>query len=150
MTKAERLANANKLIEVIATCGRRFFHHDERVAKLEMDSRGRIWFIDSYSQKRIYTHYENGRWRGFTHGGSLRSLVITLRRYIVEGRTIAHHYTFGPWPKSLAGGNLWGYGDDMQKVRDAARELGILSEIQPKAEPSMASQTASSEARLAS
>lgn len=124
MSKKERLEIANKLIDVIAACGRKFFAKEERVSKFEIDARGKIWFIDAYSQKRIYTHHK-GRWRGFTNGGTLRALVENLRDFINNGTQISNPYTFGPWPDHIAQGDLWGYGDDMQAVRDAALSLGI-------------------------
>lgn len=69
--KAARVAAANELIAVIAGCGRRFFHHQGRVARLERDARGRVWFVSEWSGKRQYTHYP-GQWRRFAHGGTTR------------------------------------------------------------------------------
>jgi hypothetical protein len=42
--KALRLEKANALLRVIAGCGRRFFEHQGRVGRLELDGRGRLWF----------------------------------------------------------------------------------------------------------
>jgi len=123
--ETERLEKANQLIEVIANNGRKFFRHQDRVARLEVDGRGRVWYHDPYTQKRVYTHYE-GYWRKFTGGGTLRSLVISLKKYVKTGRklSISHFY----WPDWICGGDLWGYGEAMNPVREAAQELGIAQE----------------------
>lgn len=121
--RLERVRRANILISVIATTGRRFFfsRRDNRVAHFEMDDRGRIWFVDAHSNKRIYTHGTNGRWRGFGEGGTLRSLVCDLRDYILK----KPHRLSLAYPTWYSDGDPWGYGQDMQKVRDKADELGI-------------------------
>jgi hypothetical protein len=63
-------------------------------------------------------------WRGFSEGGTLRSLVEQLRDYIRTGKQV-HPQSFGPWPQWYCDGDLWGYGDDMQQVRDKAISLEI-------------------------
>lgn len=125
MGKSERLAACNGLLSVIADCGRRFFRHEDAVAQLELDRRGRVFFHDAYTRKRIYTHYR-GRWRGFSNGGTLKNLVEAMRDYIVKGRPIPA-CVFGPWPYHVCGGDLWGYGDDMDHVRHAAMLLGVIN-----------------------
>lgn len=120
--KASRANIANELLRVIAACGRQFFSHDGRVACFDVDGRGHVWFVDAYSQKRIYTHYRYN-WRGFTNGGTLRALVENLRDYIRTGEPPS--LGLGPWPAELCGGDLWGYGTDMQRVRTAAVALGL-------------------------
>lgn len=121
MTKIQRAEQANRFIEAIAGCGRKFFAHKGRVSRFEIDERGRVWFVDAYRPARIYTHYD-GRWDGFSEGGTLRSLVLTLRDFIRTGE--APKLNLGPWPAELCGGDLWGYGGDMDSVREAA--AGIL------------------------
>lgn len=121
--KLERLENVNALLATIASCGRRFFHHAGKHSRMRMDERGRIWFWDSYSQKEIYTHCETGRWRGFTNGGTLRSLVCGLRDYIASGDASGVH--LGPWPETFCGGDLWGYGAAMADVQAHAARLCI-------------------------
>ena len=127
-TKEDRAADCNQLLTVIGDCGRRFFYRGpgvnqpERRASFEI-RHGRVYFIDEYSGRAIYTHY-CGPWRGFSHGGKLRSLVDSLRCHIMDGRQVSPGH-FGPWPQTLCGGDLWGYGADMEKVRAAAIALGI-------------------------
>ena len=122
--RRERLAKANKAIEIIASYGRRFFYDrkTDRVARIEMDERGRLWWIDEYSGKRIYMHYD-GRWRGFTHGGTMRNLARHMKDYILYGILLPRHTLH--WPDHFCGGDLWDYGADMQTVQDKLFELGI-------------------------
>ena len=124
--KQKRVKKANKLIEVIGSCGCNFFNAPSKygLSKFEVDHRGRIWFVDGYSGKRIYLHYRYWK-RGFTQGGTIRDLVNALKEYIATGNPI-NAYHFGPWSQQLCNGDLWGYGQDMQQVRDCAFSLGII------------------------
>jgi hypothetical protein len=124
--KQERLKKVNELVKVIGSCGRRFFYYPpkDRYAALEIDGRGRIWWVDDYTQKRIYTHYRYD-WRGFSHGGTMRSLVICFRDFITKGKCVRN--AFGPWPDWYCDGDLWGYGEAMKTVRAEAQRLGIAS-----------------------
>jgi hypothetical protein len=131
-TEQLRKHEANRLLRVIARTGRNFFRHGDDVSYMEIDKRGRVWFVDSYSKRRVYTHY-SGEWKGFTNGGTLRSLVIRLRDYIKRGTPVPA-LVFGPWPEWYCGGDLWGYGDDMGAVRSEAARLGISDAIPPEGE----------------
>lgn len=131
--KRERAERVNELLRVIAGCGRRFFSQDAdrlqrmespRIAHMEVDWLARVWHWDAYSGKRIFIQHPRGKWRGFTNGGTLRALVEAFREYISHGKQVSR-FAFGPWPQDLCGGDLWGYGEDMQLVRDAAARLGI-------------------------
>lgn len=123
----ERNQRANEFITAIASCGRRFFSHNGEVSRLELDGRGRVWFIDKYSQKRIYTHYRYN-WRGFTEGGTLRSLVSQLRDFIKTGKQVSRR-AFWHDPAIHPSGDYWGYGpDDMAVVQRAALSLGIVAD----------------------
>lgn len=126
--KQERAEKINQLIKTIADCGRRFFYtkSQETYASIEVDHRGKIWFIDDYTRKRIYTHYRN-TWKGFSHGGTLRDLVIAFREFISKAKPLPK-FAFGPWPDHFCDGDLWGYGEDMKKVRDKAMSLGLISQ----------------------
>ncbi|MDH0847430.1 hypothetical protein N5D66_05710 [Delftia tsuruhatensis] len=110
MSKAERLAHANALIEVISRHGRRFFRNRESgaIARLELDARGRVWLIDEYRGARVYVAY-GGEWRGFTHGGTLRDLIAALRDYIQRGELLHPEY-IAPSCMDPKNGDIWGYG----------------------------------------
>ena len=115
MSRRDRVQVANLFLAVIASHGREFFKHGDRIARFELDDRGRVWFVDAYSGRRIYTHRRV--WgRGFTNGGTLMSLCQDLQRYVM-GRGPLPLARLGPWRKDLCGGDLWGYGADMEKVR---------------------------------
>ncbi|SCZ33073.1 MULTISPECIES: hypothetical protein [Burkholderia] len=138
-TKIERVEHANNLIRAIASHGRRFFYHadGDRYAKLELDARGRVWFVDDYTQKRVYTHDTRGRWRGFTHGGTLRSLVERMRDYITTGWPLPRGVIAPPYLGGDADGNVWGYEREAAAaVREAAFALPIMA---PPPRPSDAS-----------
>lgn len=115
--KIQRLAHANDVILSIASNGRRFFYspiHD-RVARLEITKCGRVWLHDEHSGKRVYI-YRSGRWPGFTHGGTMRSLIEAIRDYVRSGRPVQRGH-FGPWRDGF---ELWGYAPTaMQAVREA-------------------------------
>lgn len=125
-TKQQRASQANLLIAQIASCGRRFFYNqrDNRTAHMEVDQRGHIWFVDDYREARIYTHY-TGRWRGFTHGGTLRQLVELMRDYISTGAKIPLGYIA---MKNIGGGeNVWGYeNSEAQLLRRLCAKLPII------------------------
>ncbi|MFB8829101.1 hypothetical protein ACE0DR_06250 [Azotobacter sp. CWF10] len=131
--KQQRLEHCNQLLQVIARHGRRFFYsadHD-RVAILDLDARGRVWFIDDYSGKRVYTHPTGfgSRWRGFTHGGTLRSLVEALRDYIVTGEPMPRGY-IAP-ERTWTDGDIWGYGPEAAKaVREEAYAIPMFRDPQ--------------------
>ncbi len=112
-----RLQRCNQLLFQISDCGRRFFYSNGFVAYLEIDDNHRVWFHDDYSRKRIYTHRAY-LGRGFTHGGTLNSLVRWLRHYIITEEDRVKNL-LGPWPEHICHGDLWGYGDDMVLVRTA-------------------------------
>lgn len=126
--RQQRVEHANALVQVVAAHGRRFFYcvqHD-RLARIEVDQRGRVWWIDDYTGKRIFTHATpmGNRWRGFSHGGTLRHLVEMMRDYITKGTPIARGYI----APSMSYGDLWGYGEAATvAVRDAAFALPIMA-----------------------
>jgi len=126
--QAKRLENVNAFIKVIGDHGRRFFYNSksDRYAHMEIDKRGRAWFVDDYTEERIYTHY-SGEWRGFSHGGSLRSLVQVFRNHIKQGTKInAHFFTCRSW---VGGGHPWGYSSDsLEVLREEGVLLGVVAE----------------------
>lgn len=130
-TEIDRLKAANEFIKVIASCGRKFFSENADnfnkvdapfVASMEVDKHGKVWFIDSYTKKRIYTHYRYD-WKGFSNGGTLKSLVCNLRDFIKRGDTLRKEYFQPEMGEGFR--NPWGYGEDILKVKDAAVSLGI-------------------------
>jgi len=123
-TKKERAEQANRFLAAIAGCGRQFFAHNGRVSRFAVDDRGRIWFVDAYREAKIYTACKWSRWRGFSEGGTLRALVLQLCDFIRTGTPASIH--LGPWPDWICNGDLWGYGGDMETVRQAAQAAGVV------------------------
>lgn len=132
-TKDERLDVANEIIKIISRHGRHFFslNSDKRELLPAKENRiscflpilpdGKIWFLDKWTNKQIYTHYR-GEWRGFSDGGTLRRVVEMLRDYIL-GKDEVNMACFGPWPQNCCRGDLWGYGDEMETVRKEIKAL---------------------------
>lgn len=130
--RRQRCRKANALIMVIASCGRTFFRSRAgRFAYLEVDDRGRVWFISEWKGERVYTH-RSGRWRGFHHGGTLKNLIEALRDFIMKDKRL-NPYIFGPWGEWVCGGDLWGYGDDMEHIRRMAGVLGVTRKVESEA-----------------
>ncbi|MGY2364593.1 hypothetical protein ACW9IO_18730 [Pseudomonas azotoformans] len=58
MLKQQRTEQVNQVIRIIGAHGRRFFFNQvaDRYASMEVDHRDKVWFIDDYSARRIFTH----------------------------------------------------------------------------------------------
>jgi hypothetical protein len=129
-TKQERVDQANELIKIIGSHGRKFFFNKEenRFAKFELRN-GRVYFIDDYRSAAIYIDIR-GQWRGFSHGGTLRALVLDMREYIVNKTPVPRwKIVIQQLGKSDLTGNIWGYDvESAQTVRDAAYALPICKE----------------------
>lgn len=122
-----RVEHANALIQVIAAHGRRFFFNagQNAFASMSVDSNGVVWIQDDYTRMLVNTMPRDTAWKGFSHGGTLRSLVEDMRDYIVTGNTIALG-TLGP-ERMFNAGNIWGYEQDqMAAVRIEASVLPIM------------------------
>lgn len=126
--KRQRAEQVNQVIRIIADHGRRFFYSDtvNRYASMEVDNRGKVWFIDDYSGKRVFTHETvwGGRWRGFTHGGTLKDMVKQFRDYICTGEPLHPGYL---GPERFDDSNIWGYDEaGMKAVREQAGALPVF------------------------
>jgi hypothetical protein len=133
--KRQRVEHVNQAIRIIADHGRRFFYSQSvnRYASMEVDHRGKVWFIDDYSGKRVFTHETvwGGRWRGFTHGGTLRDLVKEFRDYICTGEQL-HPGCLGP--ERFDDSNIWGYDEPgMKAVREQAGALSVFRQTAAQA-----------------
>lgn len=132
--REQRKHTANVLIELIALHGRRFFFHSAsgRTARLELDPAGGVWLVDEYSGKRIDTR-SSGQWPGFSHGGTLRDLVIAVAKYVTHGERL-HPDWIAPSRNDPANGNLWGYeGSAAVAVRAACAALPIIQAFEKEA-----------------
>ncbi|SFI71182.1 hypothetical protein SAMN05216206_2807 [Pseudomonas guineae] len=132
--KHQRAEQVNQAIKIIADHGRRFFYSQASglYASVEVDARGKVWWIDDYTGKRIYTHPNTwgNRWRGFSHGGTLRDLVEAFRDYICTGKQLSPFY-LGPERHRITDGNIWGYSTEaMTAVREQAGTLPVFRQSQ--------------------
>lgn len=127
--KQKRVENANQFLQAIANCGRRFFWYskENRVSRFELAENGRLYFWDDYTNARLpLSHPKSNQWHvKFSHGGTMKRLVELLADFIRNGKPFTNQYVLGPWEDWMCRGDLWGYGDDMEKVRQSALKLGI-------------------------
>lgn len=119
----ERLHRVNELIKTISSLDRRFFYckSKDRIASFEFSDKGKLFFIDDYTGERVYpyrkVHY--GRARGFSHGGTLWSIVNWFREFIITGEKLNHMIDFE---------ETWAYSyESTMKIREKAVDLGILN-----------------------
>lgn len=129
-----RIAGVNKVIQAIASCGRKFFLYEDRVAVIEQSATGHLFLINEWNQKRIYIS-KYGAWRGFHHGGTLHALVGRMVAYIQHGEVITEDYFSA---------KHWGYHDDMQTVINAAKQVGFVKAQDTEREMSKIRKTAKS------
>jgi len=125
--KLLRCEYANRLIQVISSYGRFFFY------SRSCDSVARLTF-----DQRVYLHDEKGatievkassKWKGFSHGGTLRDLVLQMRNYVMRGERIDPAYL---GIDRRLGGNIWGYPpEQMRLCREAAQQLPIINVATP-------------------
>lgn len=112
-----RIAQANAVIDAMASHGRRFFAGRDGAPNARfLLAKGHVRFSDDYL-KLPFDPTAQGDWPHFSHGGTLRSIVEALTAYVMDGDPVPSGH-FGPWPSRLNGGDLWGYGTDaMASVR---------------------------------
>lgn len=125
--REQRCAEANEFLQAIADCGRHFFRdtgagHD---AYLSLNARRSIvWLHDDYTSSRINVGRE-GRWDGFSHGGTLKGLLSAIGRYVLTGSKLRYGYFQPTMDNGVQ--NPWGYGEDILLVRDAGVRLGLIA-----------------------
>lgn len=131
----ERLEEANALLRLIGSHGRRFFwcnddSPDGYYAHFTFND-GRLYYVDEISKKSIYlgrTLFGNN-WPFFSHSGRVRALVESIRDYILRGTPVPHNKIATPrdWDNSRAG-NIWGYSKEAAAaVRQAATAMPMIS-----------------------
>ena len=122
--KRDRAALVNQLVDTIANTGRNFFLYErdgvKTISTIEVDDRGRIWWNDYFTGKRVYVAYE-GRWSGFTAGGTLKTFVKQLAKFLRDGEPLSPHVT------GLSNKNVWAYPEeDVKKIQTLGIELGVF------------------------
>lgn len=128
MAELSRTKHANMLMDEVASIGRKFFNHKGFISVLELSDSGRVFFHDSYTNKRIYTHQPKAaRWKGFSNGGTLKTFIEMLRDYIKKDKKIPINYWDENWGEHYP--NPWGYNpDDLEQLKFEAIRLGITAD----------------------
>lgn len=128
-TKEERLETINQLIKFISERGRKFFYTKDTIDKENVDSvaymklkNGRIYFVDNYTLHEIAVINNYRDWKGFSHGGTLRALVLDFAEFIRTGKCTNGNNGYGGLYCSH-----WGHSDDIQQeIIDYAKKIGYL------------------------
>lgn len=129
MSKEQRLEVVNQLIKFISERGRRFFytnrtiHEDvESVAYMKLKN-GRLYFVDNYTKEEVYVIDNGYDWKGFSHGGTLRALVMDFGEFIRTGKYSDGKYGYGGLHCSH-----WGHSAEIQQeIIEYAKEIGYLT-----------------------
>lgn len=119
VTRKDRVAIINKIMNEIAGRGRKFFYHEGKIA--EIVDKGRIYYKAEYGDKQLLCLNvpDYRKPKGWFHGGTLLHLVKEFRDFIKDGR---------PTYCSVLHSPHWGYpDDDMKAIRNLALELGYLT-----------------------
>ncbi|RDL44321.1 hypothetical protein DN730_07910 [Marinomonas piezotolerans] len=125
---SERVDHANELIKLIAIYGREFLSHEGTIAHIELGKGGKVFYVDAYTRRRVYTNREHVRWSGFSEGGTMQSLISHLKRYILEGTPIDKRLIANPGFYQ-DGGNIWGYDQrEAEKLREQAFKLPMFDQ----------------------
>ena len=113
MDKQARCEAANRVIDCIAGCGRRFFYNDayDLTSRFEVDIFGQLFFIDCATGRRIHNMYD------LPGGEKSRALAWDISDYINDGTLVP----FSHFEQE------WGYGQAMQTVREGAMQTGVVA-----------------------
>lgn len=124
MTLSERVKEANKVLQAIASHGSMVFHSEvhNRVARFGLDRHYQVWYVDERSGMLIYPFGANP-WPGFTHDALSKSFITALACYVKLGDKV---------PANWFADDLWGYcEDEMNAVRQLVMETDVM-EGEPK------------------
>ncbi|WP_337982816.1 hypothetical protein [Lysinibacillus sp. C5.1] len=127
MDKKERLEAINNLINFISERGRKFFFCERnrvtanpQTAYMKLKNE-RVYFVDAYTSEEVYA-YSGFTHQGFSHGGTLWSLVCDFSYFIRTGKSANGKHGYG----GLNSGD-WGHSDEIQQeIINYAKEIGYL------------------------
>lgn len=112
--KQKRVADVNAVILAISRHGRRFFWSENKrtTAQMSLDQSGKVEFRCEHTGQMIPVSSNHGAaMLGFSHGGTLRSLVIAFGEYIQAGEKL-HIDNIG-LPRAFGStGYVWGYSKE--------------------------------------
>ena len=120
--KDQRVYRANRFMELIASCGRRFFeykHPDGReVSYFTTSERGHIYLWTEWKRELMYVS-RYGPYKGFHHGGTLHSLVGGIVEFIKTG---SEYFSEG-----FFDAKHWAYpAEDMQRIVRHGQLIGLI------------------------
>lgn len=126
MKKQQRIDIVNKIIKEIASRGRKFFSHGDRVSQIYIKN-GRLYMNNAYSQKEMCLNTKYGYApKTWSNGGTLWGLTKDFKDFIQTGLPSNHNNGYGglycPY---------WGYPEsDMKAIQELATELNYLTNEQ--------------------
>ena len=122
MSKQDRIENINQLIVCISNVGRRFFYKQGNVSYMKIKG-GRIYFADDYTKKDVAVINNYKDWPNFSHGGTLRALVLDFAEYIRIGAPSNGKHGY----RDLLSSD-WGCSDSEQSEMIAfAKTIGFIT-----------------------
>lgn len=130
--KQKRVDECNLIINLIATHGRKFFNYEKhtgRISQLLLGPQDRVYFLDGYTGKAIYTHRRYCQWRGFSEGGTLKGWIEAFRDYVTFGGKLNIN-AICPRGIGRDTGNIWGYSDE--EAEKLIKELSKLDAFNPE------------------
>lgn len=132
-SKQTRCDQANELIQLIASKGRKFFDYTGKVNRSGGQGtlsefqllNDRVYYRDGYTLDRIRTKHNRLFTKNFTGGGTLQALVMDLAEYIDTGRaTNANNGYGGVYCPH------WGYPkQDMKEIQEKAVAIGFSKNL---------------------
>ena len=120
--KQYRLEQANKFLEVVASCKRRFFeyiHPEGRVvSRFRIRDDGKIFFLNEWKLEWIYVS-RYCAYKGFHHGGTLHSLVSGIVSWIKSGKPYFQEDFFSAkhWAQPQS---------DMDSIVSCGKAIGLI------------------------
>ena len=118
-SRKDRVLLVNLMIHEIASRGRRFFTHEDKIAEI-IDTGRIIYYKAEFGKKELLCLTIPGyrKPKGWFHGGTLLALVKEFRDFIRTGNSIEY---------SQLHSSHWGYPeDDMKYLLDLALQLGLI------------------------
>ena len=120
----DRIEKANQFLCTIATRGRCFFayKHDDGIviARFMRQQNGSLWLLNEWKKEWMYVSRRNndGTYKGFHHGGTLRSLITALVDWIRDGDLMLNPGAFN---------SHWAYPEqDLRVIINVGQDLGII------------------------
>lgn len=126
--KRQRATRVNNLLKEMSFRGCHLLSTEVQAA-FDVDDRGRVWYTDSYTGKRIYTHY-SGSWKDFSLNKASEKFVRELRDHISKGKVLDKNFFDALMKTPNFHQDLtWGYSEeDLASTRRTARKLFITRE----------------------